>query len=121
LIFIDETWSKTNMTRLYGWAEVGHRLVDAVPHGHWNTSTFIAGLRCDGLVAPCRYVGLEMAQAFRRFGSQVTVIEAGPQLIRREDPDVADAIQRTLSEEGIGFYSQPRLWMCMAAPATKWP
>ena len=37
LIFIDETWTKTNMIRLYGWAEVGHRLVDAVPHGHWNT------------------------------------------------------------------------------------
>ena len=38
LIFIDETWTETNMIRLYGWAEVGHRLVDAVPHGHWNTS-----------------------------------------------------------------------------------
>jgi len=34
LIFIDETWTKTNMTRHYGWAKVGHRLVDAVPHGH---------------------------------------------------------------------------------------
>lgn len=47
------------------------------------------------------YVGLEMAQAFRRFGSQVTIIEAGPQLISREDPDVADAMQRVLVEEGV--------------------
>jgi pyruvate/2-oxoglutarate dehydrogenase complex dihydrolipoamide dehydrogenase (E3) component len=47
------------------------------------------------------YVGLEMAQAFRRFGSQVTVIEAGSQIMSREDPDVADTMQRILSEEGV--------------------
>jgi hypothetical protein len=37
LVFIDETWTKTNMTRLYGRAPRGHRVVDAVPHGHWKT------------------------------------------------------------------------------------
>jgi pyruvate/2-oxoglutarate dehydrogenase complex dihydrolipoamide dehydrogenase (E3) component len=47
------------------------------------------------------YVGLEMAQAFRRFGSRVTVIEAGLQLMSREDPDVADTMQRILGEEGV--------------------
>jgi pyruvate/2-oxoglutarate dehydrogenase complex dihydrolipoamide dehydrogenase (E3) component len=47
------------------------------------------------------YVGLEMAQAFRRFGSQVTVIEAGHQLMGREDPDVADTMQRILNQEGV--------------------
>jgi pyruvate/2-oxoglutarate dehydrogenase complex dihydrolipoamide dehydrogenase (E3) component len=47
------------------------------------------------------YVGLEMAQAYRRFGSRVTIIEYGPQLAGREDPDVADEIQRILSDEGI--------------------
>ena len=49
------------------------------------------------------YVGLELAQAYRRFGSRVTVIEHGPQLMTREDPDVADEVQRILSDEGIGF------------------
>ena len=49
------------------------------------------------------YVGLELAQAYRRFGSRVTVIEHEPQLMNREDPDVADEVQRILSEEGIGF------------------
>ena len=49
------------------------------------------------------YVGLEMARAYRRFGSRVTVIEAGPQLMTREDPDVADEMQRILSDEGIRF------------------
>src|ERR1700686_2437491 len=49
------------------------------------------------------YVGLEMAQAYRRFGSRVTVIEAGSQLMGREEPDVAEAMQRILTEEGIRF------------------
>ncbi|MFL6824580.1 MAG: mercuric reductase [Xanthobacteraceae bacterium] len=49
------------------------------------------------------YVGLEMAQAYRRFGSRVTVIETGPQLMSREDPDVAHEMQRILSDEGIQF------------------
>lgn len=49
------------------------------------------------------YVGLELAQAYRRFGSHVTVIEHGPQLMGREDPDVAAEMQRSLSEEGIRF------------------
>lgn len=47
------------------------------------------------------YVGLELAQAYRRFGSRVTVIEAGPQLMTREDPDVAEEMQRLLGDEGI--------------------
>src|ERR1700722_16489482 len=51
LVFIDETWTKTNMTRLYGRAPCGKRLVEAVPHGHWKTSTVIGALRCDGLTA----------------------------------------------------------------------
>jgi pyruvate/2-oxoglutarate dehydrogenase complex dihydrolipoamide dehydrogenase (E3) component len=49
------------------------------------------------------YVGLELAQAYRRFGSRVTVIESGPQIMSREDPDVADEIQRILGDEGIRF------------------
>jgi pyruvate/2-oxoglutarate dehydrogenase complex dihydrolipoamide dehydrogenase (E3) component len=47
------------------------------------------------------YVGLELAQAYRRFGSRVTIIETGPQLAGREDPDVAAALQEMLRDEGI--------------------
>jgi pyruvate/2-oxoglutarate dehydrogenase complex dihydrolipoamide dehydrogenase (E3) component len=47
------------------------------------------------------YVGLEMAQAYRRFGSRVTVVEYGPQLVSREDPDVAEAIGQLFADEGI--------------------
>jgi pyruvate/2-oxoglutarate dehydrogenase complex dihydrolipoamide dehydrogenase (E3) component len=49
------------------------------------------------------YVGLEMAQAYRRFGSRVTVIEGGPRILSREDPDAAEAVQRILADEGIEF------------------
>jgi pyruvate/2-oxoglutarate dehydrogenase complex dihydrolipoamide dehydrogenase (E3) component len=47
------------------------------------------------------YVGLELAQAYRRFGSRVTIIQHGSRLMDREDPDVADELQRILSDEGI--------------------
>jgi pyruvate/2-oxoglutarate dehydrogenase complex dihydrolipoamide dehydrogenase (E3) component len=47
------------------------------------------------------YVGIEMAQAYRRFGSRVTIVQAAPRLLDREDFDVADEMQRILSDEGI--------------------
>ena len=47
------------------------------------------------------YIGLEFAQVFRRFGSEVTVIERAPRLIGREDPDVSDAIKTILEAEGV--------------------
>jgi transposase len=52
LVFLDETGASTNMARRTGWASRGERLVSAVPHGHWKTTTFVAALRQDGLVAP---------------------------------------------------------------------
>ena len=57
LIFIDETWAKTNMTRLHGRCAKGKRLIGKVPHGHRKTLTFIAGLSCDGIIAPCVFDG----------------------------------------------------------------
>ncbi len=52
LIFIDETGTSTNMTRLRGRCPRGKRLVAKVPHGHWKMTTFVAGLRHDGITAP---------------------------------------------------------------------
>jgi transposase len=51
-VFVDETWASTNMTRAHGRCPAGQRRVMAVPHGHWQTTTFVAALRCDGLTAP---------------------------------------------------------------------
>jgi pyruvate/2-oxoglutarate dehydrogenase complex dihydrolipoamide dehydrogenase (E3) component len=55
----------------------------------------------DLLVLGGGYVGLEFAQAYRRFGSRVTVLQRGPQLLSREDSDVADEIRQILGGEGI--------------------
>ena len=52
LIFVDETWAKTNMAPLRGWAPVGQRLHAKLPYGHWKTMTFIAALRRDRIDAP---------------------------------------------------------------------
>lgn len=52
LVFLDETWTKTNMTRTYGWADSSQRVVESVPHGHWKTTTWLSALRLDGVVAP---------------------------------------------------------------------
>jgi hypothetical protein len=62
LIFIDETWIKTNMTRLRGGAPRGQRLVSCVPHGHWKTTTVIAaldrnGMRCSMTLGDARRSG----------------------------------------------------------------
>jgi transposase len=53
LVFVDETWAKANMTRTHGRALRGQRLIGRVPHRHWTTMTFLAGLRTEGIVAPC--------------------------------------------------------------------
>ena len=58
------------------------------------------------IVLGAGYIGLEMAQAYRRFGSRVTIIEPGPQPMGREDADVAIEMQQILSDEGIQFLSQ---------------
>src|SRR4249919_3445836 len=52
LVFIDETWIKTNMAPLRGWGPYGQRLTASAPFGHWKTLTFIAALRCDRISAP---------------------------------------------------------------------
>ncbi len=70
LVFIDETWATTNMTRPRGRCRRGDRLVAAVPHGHWKTSTFVAALRLKGLAAPLVLDGAINGEAFRAYVEQ---------------------------------------------------
>ena len=70
LVFLDETWTKTNMARLRGRSPRGKRLIAAVPHGHWRTSTFLAGLRHDRIVAPLVLDGAINGAAFRAYVEQ---------------------------------------------------
>lgn len=63
-MFLDETATSTNMTRRYGRARRGQRCVAAVPHGHWKTTTFVAGLRHGGVTAPLVIDGPMDGQVF---------------------------------------------------------
>lgn len=71
LVFIDETWTKTNMAPLRGWAPRGHRLVAKVPHGHWNTTTFLAALRHDRIDAPWLLEGPINGESFQTYVEKV--------------------------------------------------
>jgi transposase len=73
LVFIDETWASTNMARRYGRCPKGQRLVCAVPHGHWKTTTFVAALRADGLTAPMVVDGAMTGDLFVAYVEQVLV------------------------------------------------
>jgi transposase len=70
LVFLDETWAKTNMTRPRGRALRGARLIAKVPHGHWKTTTFLAALRTSGLTAPLVVDGAINGAVFRAYVEQ---------------------------------------------------
>jgi transposase len=78
LIFIDETWATTNMTRLRGRAPRGQRLVAPLPHGHWKTSTFVAGLRTSGLTAPLVVDGAMNGEVFLAYVEQILAPTLAP-------------------------------------------
>jgi len=61
------------MTRRYGWAPRGERLIAKVPHGHWKTATFLAALRNDRLDAPCLFDGPINGERFRAYVEQFLV------------------------------------------------
>jgi transposase len=69
-VFLDETGTATNMARRYGRSPAAQRLVATVPHGHWRTTTFIAGLRQTGLVAPLVLDGPMTGRAFCAYVEQ---------------------------------------------------
>ena len=70
-MFVDETAAKTNMARLRGRSARGQRLNAAQPFGHWKTTTFVAGLRLDGVHAPMVLDGAINGDAFRAYVEQV--------------------------------------------------
>lgn len=71
LIFIDETWAKTNMTRRRGRAPIGQRLIEKVSHGHWKTTTLIAALDCRGIRCATTVDGAVNGELFAAFIEQV--------------------------------------------------
>lgn len=78
LIFIDETWAKTNMTRLRGRAPRGERLIDKTPHGHWKTTTLIGALDCRGLRCSTVVDGAVNRDVFEAFVEQILLPQLRP-------------------------------------------
>jgi len=111
LVFIDETWAKTNMTRRHGRCIEGDRLVAKVPHGRWRTLTFLAALRCDRIEAPCVIDGPINGTSFRAYVEQFLVPTLG-----RGDIVVMDnlgshkglAIRQLIRAAGAKLFFLPR-------------
>jgi transposase len=85
LVFIDETALNTKMARLRGWSLRGHRCIGKVPHGHWQTSSFIAALRLESIDAPFLIEGSANMEVFTAYVAQVLCPE-----LRRGDEVILD-------------------------------
>lgn len=78
MVFLDETWASTARARSHGRAPGGQRLRMAIPHGHWKTATFVAGLTTRGLAAPWVLDGAINQEACEAYVAQVLVPELRP-------------------------------------------
>jgi transposase len=77
-VFIDETWASTNMARSHGRCRRGERLRVGVPHGHWKTTTFVAGITTHGRIAPFVLDAPINRSAFETYVEKVLVPELKP-------------------------------------------
>jgi transposase len=110
LVFIDETWAKTNMTRLRGWAPCGHKLLGKVPQGHWRTLTFLAALRCDRIDAPCVIDGPINGESFLAYVEQILVPTLRPGdivVIDNLGSHKAKAVRRAIRAAGAKLFFLP--------------
>jgi transposase len=70
VVFLDETWAKTNMTRTHGRSDKGARLVEKTPYGKWKTTTFLGAIRSTGFVAPLCVEGAINGRVFQAWVQQ---------------------------------------------------
>lgn len=110
LVFIDETWAKTNMTPLRGWAPKGQRLVVRTPFGRWRTLTFLAALRHDRIDAPWLIEGPINGELFLLYVKQVLVPTLKPGdivVIDNLGSHKGQAIQQAIAEAGAQLVFLP--------------
>src|SRR3990170_7244386 len=110
LIFIDETWAKTNITRTHGRARRGERLVAKVPHGRWRTLTFLAALRSDRIDAPCVIDGPINGASFLAYIEQLLVPTLKPGDIVIMDnlgSHKGQAVRRAIRDAGAKLFFLP--------------
>lgn len=95
MVFIDETWAKTNLSRTYGRSPRGTRLAEAVPYGRWETTTFLGAMRSTGFVAPLCIEGAINGPLFQAWVEQQLV-----KVLRPGDVVVMDNLS---SHKGAGI------------------
>ncbi len=111
LVFLDETWTKTNMAPLRGWSPSGTRLKAKVPHGRWKTMTFIAALRHDRIDAPWLIDGPINGERFRLYIERVLVPTLKPGDIVVMDnlgSHRGKAIRRAIRAAGAKLFLLPK-------------
>ena len=111
LVFIDETWTKTNMAPLRGWAPLGQRLPAKVPHGRWTTMTFLAALRHDRVEAPWLLEGPINSESFRLYVDKVLIPTLRPGDIVIMDnlgSHRSIAVRRALRAVGVKLFFLPK-------------
>jgi transposase len=109
-VFIDETWVKTNMTRLRGWFRKGQALLSKITSGHWKTLTFIAALRLDGLVAPFLIRGPINRDSFETYVEKVLYPTLKPRdvvIMDNLNSHKGKAIRDTIRKAGAHLFFLP--------------
>ena len=108
LVFLDETGATTKMSRLRGRAPRGDRCRAALPHGHWKTTTLVAGLRLDGLTAPMVIDGAMNGEVFTAYAETLLAPTLNPgdivimdNLPAHKAADARAAIERTGSDTDV--------------------
>ena len=110
-MFIDETWTKTNMAPLRGWATKGKRLMAKAPFGHWNTMTFVAALRHDRIVAPWLLDGPMNGERFRIYVEQVlapTLTPGDLVIMDNLGSHKGVAVRRAIRQAGAKLFLLPK-------------
>src|SRR6187455_576973 len=113
LVFIDETWTRTDMAPLRGWAPRGCRLTTKVPHGRWKTMTFLAALRHDRIEAPWFIEGPIDGDSFRLYVEKILL-----PTLRPGDIVVMDNLGSTEAKSCVSSSAPPER-SCSSCPNTR--
>lgn len=110
LVFGDETGTTTSMVRTHGWGQKGRKLLAKAPHGHWMTSTFVAGLQHDGILAPQLIPCPMTGKIFQQWLEECLIPEMAPGSIVVADNLSAHkvaGIRQCLEDAGMGLLYLP--------------
>ena len=110
LVFIDETWAKTNMTPTHGWSRKGQPLLAKAPGGHWQTMTFVAALRHDKITAPCVFDGPVNGERFLAWVTQflLPTLKAGDFVVMDNlSSHKTEAVRKAIRSVGAYIFFLP--------------